>query len=105
LSLPYPFLLSSLFESPTKKTSSSITLIECVSNFLNWSGASIPQALKSVTSTPAAMLGLGSTKGNLVSDADADLVIIEEEIDASGWRNLRIDQVWKFGTKVWEREE
>ena len=85
--------------------SSSITLIECVTNFLNWSGASIPQALAAVTSTPAAMLGLSATKGNLVSDADADLVILEEETDsATGWRNLRVDQVWKFGTKVWDRE-
>jgi N-acetylglucosamine-6-phosphate deacetylase len=51
------------------------------------------------------MLGISETKGNLVSDADADLIIIEEEVDASGWRNLRIDQVWKFGMKVWDREE
>jgi N-acetylglucosamine-6-phosphate deacetylase len=50
------------------------------------------------------MLGMSVVKGNLVSDADADLVVIEEEIDANGWRNLRIDQVWKFGTKVWDRE-
>ena len=84
---------------------SSITLIECVTNFLNWSGASIPQALKAVTATPAAMLGLTGIKGSLESDADADLVIIEEEIDASGDKNLRIDQVWKFGSKVWDREE
>jgi N-acetylglucosamine-6-phosphate deacetylase len=83
---------------------SSITLIECVTNFLNWSGASIPQALKAVTATPAAMLGLTGIKGSLESDADADLVIIEEEIDASGVKNLRIDQVWKFGSKVWDRE-
>jgi N-acetylglucosamine-6-phosphate deacetylase len=84
---------------------SSITLIECVTNFLNWSGASIPQALKAVTATPAAMLGLTGIKGSLESDADADIVIIEEEIDASGVKNLRIDQVWKFGSKVWDREE
>jgi N-acetylglucosamine-6-phosphate deacetylase len=84
---------------------SSITLIECVTNFLNWSGASIPQALNAVTATPAAMLGLTGIKGSLESDADADLVIIEEEVDASGVKNLRIDQVWKFGTKVWDREE
>jgi N-acetylglucosamine-6-phosphate deacetylase len=84
---------------------SSITLIECVTNFLNWSGASIPQALKAVTATPAAMLGLTGIKGSLESDADADLVIIEEENDAAGVKNLRIDQVWKFGSKVWDREE
>jgi N-acetylglucosamine-6-phosphate deacetylase len=84
---------------------SSITLIECVTNFLNWSGASVPQALKAVTATPAAMLGLAGIKGSLESDADADLVIIEEEVDAAGLKNLRIDQAWKFGSKVWDREE
>jgi N-acetylglucosamine-6-phosphate deacetylase len=94
-----------VLEGSEKIAGSSITLIECVTNFLNWSGASIPQALGAVTSTPAAMLGLSKTKGNLISDADADLVIMEEEIDSgSGWRNLRIDQVWKFGTKVWDRD-
>ncbi|KAH8774224.1 N-acetylglucosamine-6-phosphate deacetylase [Hyaloscypha finlandica] len=87
-----------------KIAGSSITLIECVTNFLNWGGVSIPAALKAVTSTPAAMLGMSAAKGNLVSDADADLVVIEEEFDGNGWRNLRIDQVWKFGTKVWDRE-
>jgi N-acetylglucosamine-6-phosphate deacetylase len=87
-----------------KIAGSSITLIECATNFLNWGGVSVPQALAAVTSTPAAMLGMSATKGNLVSDADADLVVIEEEIDSSGWRNLRIDQVWKFGSKVWDRD-
>jgi N-acetylglucosamine-6-phosphate deacetylase len=87
-----------------KIAGSSITLIECVTNFLNWGGVTVPQALKAVTSTPAAMLGLGQTKGNLVSDADADLVVLEEVQGADGWRELRVDQVWKFGAKVWDRE-
>jgi N-acetylglucosamine-6-phosphate deacetylase len=76
-----------------------------VTNFLNWSGASIPQALKAVTATPAAMLGLSAIKGTLSSDADADLVVLEEEVDEKGWKTLRVDQVWKFGTKVFDREE
>jgi N-acetylglucosamine-6-phosphate deacetylase len=84
---------------------SSITLIECVTNFLNWSGATIPQALKAVTATPAAMLGMSDTKGTLSSDADADLVILDEEVDEKGWKTLRVDQVWKFGMKVFDREE
>ncbi|RDL41744.1 uncharacterized protein BP5553_01723 [Venustampulla echinocandica] len=87
-------------EGTNKIAGSSITLIECVTNFLNWSGASVPQALKAVTATPAAMLGLGGVKGSLEGDADADLVIIDEEIDESGMKNLRIDQVWKFGNST-----
>ena len=89
--------------SDGKIAGSSITLIECVSNFLNWSGATIPMALKAVTATPAKILGLSGVKGCLESDADADLVVIDEVVDAVGFKTLRIDQVWKFGSKVFER--
>jgi N-acetylglucosamine-6-phosphate deacetylase len=74
-----------------------------VTNFLNWSSATVPQALKAVTATPAALLGLGNVKGSLNSDADADLVVIDEIINRDGSRKLVIDQVWKFGTKVHDR--
>jgi len=94
-----------LLEGTDKIAGSSITLIECVSNFLNFSGASVPQALKAVTATPAAMLGLSGVKGSLESDADADLVVLEEEVDVGRNRRLRIDQVWKFGSKVFDRCE
>lgn len=85
---------------------SSTTLIECVNNFLNWSGASIPQALKAVTSTPAAMLGLQGLKGCLDDGADADMVVLSERwnhTDGSNNNNgfeLVVDEVWKFGTRV-----
>lgn len=88
-----------------KIAGSSITLIECVSNFLNWSGASIPQALRAVTAAPAEMLGLKGVKGCLEGDADADLCVISEEVDATGVRTLVIDQVWKFGSKLFDRLE
>jgi len=88
-----------------KIAGSSITLIECVSNFLNWSGASVPQALKAVTETPARMLGIRGVKGCLDADADADLVVISEEVGLSGEKELKIDQVWKFGSKVFDRLE
>jgi N-acetylglucosamine-6-phosphate deacetylase len=78
---------------------SSITLIECVNNFLSWSGASIPQALKAVTSTPAAVLGLQGVKGTLEPGADADLVIFGTDSHTS----LVVDEVWKFGRRVYGR--
>jgi N-acetylglucosamine-6-phosphate deacetylase len=88
-----------LLEGSDKIAGSSITLIECVNNFLNWSGASIPQALKAVTATPAAMLGIQETKGTLEAGADADLVIFSEERSESGLK-LVVDEVWKFGAIV-----
>jgi len=92
-----------LLENSNTIGGSTITLIECVDNFLNWTGSSIPQALKAVTYTPAAMLGLQGVKGSLDSGADADLVILSEERDADGLR-LVVDEVWKFGTKVHQRD-
>lgn len=59
----------------------------------------MPQALKAVTATPAAMLGLEGTKGTLEAGADADLVIFSENIQ-DGTRRLVLDEVWKFGTRV-----
>lgn len=78
---------------------SSITLLECVNNFLQWTGSSIPQALNAVTSTPAAMLGLQGIKGSLEPGADADLVILSDEGEA-GSSHLVLDEVWKFGQRV-----
>jgi len=91
--------------STDKIAGSSITLIDCVSNFLNWSGEGVGKALKAVTATPAAMLGLSGVKGCLESDADADLCIISEETALDGQKKLVVDQVWKFGSKVFDRLE
>lgn len=83
---------------------STITLIECVNNFLEWTGASIPKALKAVTATPAAMLGLEGIKGTLEAGADADLVILSEEV-GNRTSKLVVDEVWKLGSMVSRREE
>jgi N-acetylglucosamine-6-phosphate deacetylase len=90
--------------SPDKIAGSSISLVECVNNFLKWSGVGIAKALKAVTGTPARMLGLEGVKGTLEEEADADLVIFSEEEDGEGGMRLVIDQVWKFGSKVFEKE-
>ncbi|KAF2429164.1 Metallo-dependent hydrolase [Tothia fuscella] len=84
-------------EGSDKLAGSSITLIECVNNFLKWSGTSFAQALGTVTSTPSRMLGLENCKGTLEPDADADLVVLEDAIDANGSPKLQVEQVWKFG--------
>ncbi|KAK3998361.1 putative N-acetylglucosamine-6-phosphate deacetylase [Cladorrhinum sp. PSN332] len=81
---------------------SSTSLIECVNNFMQWSGATIPQALKTVTVTPAAMLGVQRVKGVLDPGADADLVVLSEE-SVEGRKHLSVDEIWKFGAKVFDR--
>ncbi|KAK5995182.1 N-acetylglucosamine-6-phosphate deacetylase [Cladobotryum mycophilum] len=79
---------------------SSITLLECVNNFLEWSGTAIPHALKAVTATPAAMMGVKGIKGTLDAGADADLVIFSEDQESGKASKLVLDEVWKFGTRV-----
>ncbi|KAK7216658.1 hypothetical protein V2G26_004661 [Clonostachys chloroleuca] len=96
--------LVGLPDGTDKIAGSSITLVECVNNFLEWSGVSVPQALKSVTSTPAAMLGVEGTKGSLASGADADLAIFSEIKTDNGTSQLLIDEVWKYGKRVFRRE-
>lgn len=73
-----------------------------MNNFLNWTGASIPQALKAVTSTPAAMLGVDRVKGCLEEGADADFVVLSE-VPNHGKLELVVDEAWKFGTKVFTK--
>ncbi|KAK2590576.1 N-acetyl-glucosamine-6-phosphate deacetylase [Conoideocrella luteorostrata] len=95
-----------LLENSDTIAGSSITLIECVNNFLEWSGASIPQALKAVTATPAAMLGIQDVKGFLEAGADADLVIFSEgeSKTGSGSKQLVLDEVWKFGSRLYNAD-
>ncbi|KAF1842487.1 carbohydrate esterase family 9 protein [Cucurbitaria berberidis CBS 394.84] len=91
-------------EENGKIAGSSIQLVDCVSNFLNWTGASVPEALKAVTETPARMLGMQDIKGTLKEGADADLLVLELQGSAVGEeRKLVVDEVWKFGVKVFER--
>ncbi|KAL1589357.1 hypothetical protein WHR41_01943 [Cladosporium halotolerans] len=78
---------------------SCATLGECVENFWEWSGASVPEVLRAVTATPAEMLGLGGVKGTLVKGADADLVVLDAR-EEGGRKKVRVEQVWKFGSRV-----
>ncbi|PGG96090.1 N-acetylglucosamine-6-phosphate deacetylase [Blastomyces parvus] len=84
-----------------KIAGSSATLIECVNNFRRWAGTGVVEAVRAVTETPARMLGVDAVKGVLTPGADADLVVLGE--DAEG--TLSVDQVWKFGVRVFDREK
>lgn len=65
---------------------------------------SIPVALQSVTSRPAAVLGLSHLKGTLSAGADADFVVLREECGTGqSTSDLVVDQVWKFGVKVYDQ--
>jgi N-acetylglucosamine-6-phosphate deacetylase len=90
-------------EENGKIAGSSIQLVDCVTNFINWTAASVPEALKTVTETPAKMLGLEDVKGTLKEGADADLVVLDLHEAGNGEKKLVVDEVWKFGVKVFDR--
>ena len=59
---------------------SVLTLDRALANFVKFTGASIEQALRLLSSNPAAMTGLAHRAGSLASGKSANLVAI----DASG---------------------
>jgi len=92
-------------EENGKIAGSSIELIDCVTNFLNWTGTSVVEALRAVTETPARMLGVENIKGTLKEGADADLVVLDFlEGGVGADKQVVVDQVWKFGRKVFDKE-
>ncbi|KAF2678397.1 carbohydrate esterase family 9 protein [Lentithecium fluviatile CBS 122367] len=92
-------------EENGKIAGSSAELVDCVTNFLNWTGAGVVEALRAVTETPARMLGMQDVKGSLREGTDADLVVLDLRDGGVGVeKKLVVDQVWKFGKKVFDRE-
>ncbi|EUC37003.1 carbohydrate esterase family 9 protein [Bipolaris zeicola 26-R-13] len=90
-------------EENGKIAGSSIQLIDCVTNFINWTGASVPEALKAVTETPARMLGVQDVKGTLNEGSDADLVVLDLQEGVGTDKKFAVEQVWKFGKKVFDK--
>lgn len=78
---------------------SCATLIECVENFWQWSGAGLPEVVRAVTAAPAEMLGMEGVKGSLKEGADADLVVLDAK-EINGKKKVEVEGVWKFGVKV-----
>lgn len=89
-------------EENGKIAGSSIELVECVNNFMEWTGVGVAEALGTVTETPARMLGCEDVKGTLKEGADADLVVLDLQ-DGEVGKRLVVGQVWKFGVRVFER--
>ncbi|KAK6441735.1 N-acetyl-glucosamine-6-phosphate deacetylase [Oleoguttula sp. CCFEE 5521] len=84
---------------------SSATLVECASNFWSWSGVSVPDVIRAVTTAPAEVLGLQGVKGGLEAGADADLVVLDVVEDGSGVKRFEVEQVWKFGVMVYDKSD
>lgn len=57
---------------------STLTLDRAVKNFLEFTGCSLPEAVRCATLNPARLLGIDGRKGSLEVGKDADLVIFDE---------------------------
>ncbi|KAJ2083433.1 N-acetyl-glucosamine-6-phosphate deacetylase [Coemansia sp. RSA 988] len=72
-----------------------ITLAECVRNFIKFTGASKVEALENATLHPAQMLGITDRKGTLAHGADADILILDD--------NLFVQRVFVAGMEATDK--
>jgi N-acetylglucosamine-6-phosphate deacetylase len=60
---------------------STLTLDRAVRNAMAAAGLTLPQALQMATLTPAQSLGLAKRKGSLEAGKDADIILLDEELE------------------------
>jgi len=60
---------------------STLNMKEAVRNFMEFTGCSLPEAVRTATLTPARVLGIGHRKGSLELGKDADIVILDRELN------------------------
>ena len=58
-----------------------VPLDACLRNLMAYTGCAPGDALRTVTSTPAALLGLGDRKGLIAAGYDADVVLLDETFE------------------------
>jgi N-acetylglucosamine-6-phosphate deacetylase len=58
---------------------SILSLDKAIRNLLEFTGCSLAQAVRTVTSTPAVVLRIGGQKGQIAPGFDADLVLMTAE--------------------------
>ncbi|CAN5911343.1 N-acetylglucosamine-6-phosphate deacetylase [soil metagenome] len=71
----------------------SLTTIDTAfQNILAFTGCTLPEAVRMVSSTPARLIGEGRRKGRLFEGYDADVTVLAPD--------LSVEAVWKNGRKV-----
>lgn len=60
---------------------SSLTMIDAVKNMINLAGIPLHEAIRMASLNPARVLGIESTKGALAPGMDADLVLMDTNLD------------------------
>jgi N-acetylglucosamine-6-phosphate deacetylase len=60
---------------------STLTMERAVKNFMEFTGCSLPEAVRAASLNPARLLGLDGRKGSLEEGKDADLVIFDGDLN------------------------
>jgi N-acetylglucosamine-6-phosphate deacetylase len=60
---------------------SVLTMDKAVKNVMEFAKLSVPEAIQLATANPARTLRLGGRKGSIQTGADADFVVLDEEIN------------------------
>jgi N-acetylglucosamine-6-phosphate deacetylase len=76
---------------------SVLTMNEAFRNILAFTGCTIPEAARMVSTTPARLIGEGRRKGRLAPGYDADVTVLAPD--------LSVEAVWRGGERVYERTE
>ena len=60
---------------------STMSLLNIVRNFSDFTGAGFKEAIDTVTANPAQILGIGNRKGSIQNGKDADIVLIDPSFE------------------------
>lgn len=71
---------------------SCLTMLEAVQNTVNWCGVSLADAVTMAASTPAALLGLSDSLGNIAVGCEASFICLDEQ--------MTIRHLWHQGEEI-----
>lgn len=57
---------------------STLTMNQAIQNYMKFTEANLPEAVRAASSTPAKLIGMDQKKGTIEPDKDADLVLFDE---------------------------
>ena len=69
------------FTEDGKLCGSTLTLERAVKNLMKWNNLSLPDAVRMASLNPAEQMGIASRTGSLVEGKDADVVILDKELN------------------------
>ena len=91
-----PARMTEKARSPGVLTGSGLTMDRALRNAVELLGVNLPQAVRMISANPAKVLGLGDTKGEIAAGFDADLVLLDKD--------LQVQRTWVGGQCVFSRQ-